>query len=354
MDIFASSAFLSIFLFICISLAGSYLFYLLHLPAGTIIGPIFMLIILQVFDYQAEIPDYSKTIISSIFGVYFALKISKLIKLHHKSFLKPVLFTVFWFTLVTVATGNILQLLMPIDSTNAYLSVIPGGIAEINLISMSYEANLLIINTFQIIRLFSVIILIPILFNIINTTADKANKQERGTFFHKTDNIIDSLKSIPIFLVGGAGSLTFIFFNFPAGGLMGSLFFVVLFQTIFKMKYNPPQNIYLLILSFLGGTIGLNIDISVFNNLPHILLPVAVINFITISSAFLLALLIHWFFKKDYFSTLLGVMPGGLVVMLSIAEYTTCDILYVTSLQTIRLLTAVVLIPNLLFFLGVI
>jgi len=44
----------------------------------------------------------------------------------------------------------LLQSLFDISPTNAYLSVIPGGIAEINLITISYDADLLVVNTFQI------------------------------------------------------------------------------------------------------------------------------------------------------------------------------------------------------------
>lgn len=354
MNELASMPFLSLLIFFSVSLASSYLFHLLKVPAGAILGPIFCFIALQFFGYRAVIPPDAKTVISSIFGVYFALKVHGLMKLQKNTFLMPIVITVLWFIGITFISSTVLRQLTSIDPTNAYLSVIPGGIAEINLISMSYEANLSFINTFQIIRLFSVIIFIPILFNIISKGEGQKPKKSAGFFFYRGDNMRDSIASFPVFLVGGTGSLILLWLNFPAAGLMGALFSVLLFQRISKRSYKPPQNIYLLILSFLGGTIGLNMDIGVFQSLSRILVPVLIITALTVGGAFLMAYVIHFFCKRDYFSTLLGVMPGGLVVMLSIAESATCDTFYVTSLQTIRLLTAVVLIPNLLYLLGLI
>jgi len=135
---------------------------------------------------------------------------------------------------------------------------------------------------------------------------------------------------------------------------MGALFFVVIFQILSKKSYEPPQFLYTIIVSLLGGTIGLNIDIDLLRTIPQIIIPVAAITVITISAAFLLAFLIHRLFKKDFLSTILGVIPGGLAVMLLIAESTDCDIVYVSSLQTVRLLTAVIFIPNLLLLTGLI
>ena len=84
----------NILIFPTIAFASSYLFYRLRVPAGNIVGPILVFIILQFFGYQASIPKLLKTIVSSLFGVYFALKISGLIGSGKQKLLLPLLATV--------------------------------------------------------------------------------------------------------------------------------------------------------------------------------------------------------------------------------------------------------------------
>jgi membrane AbrB-like protein len=133
---------------------------------------------------------------------------------------------------------------------------------------------------------------------------------------------------------------------------MGSLVFVVAFELLLRRSDLLPPNLFTVTHSLLGGVIGSNIRVETFGMLSRVLLPVLIITAITVSSAFLLAFLIRIALKRNYLATLLGVMPGGLAVMLSLAESSTEDMFYVTSLQTIRLLTAVLIIPNLLLFFG--
>ena len=207
---------------------------------------------------------------------------------------------------------------------------------------------------FQIIRLFCVLVLIPVIFRLIDPVVNKAKLKTPARYFYRGEKISNALLAVPVFVVGALGSLLLVSISFPAGALMGSIFSVVAFQVLFKKTYKPPQNAYLVILSFLGGIIGINMDISVFHNLPLFLLPLTLVVSATIGGAFLLAYIILLLFHREYLSTLLGVMPGGLVVMLSLAESADCDTLYVTTLQTVRLITAIILLPNLLYFLGAI
>lgn len=344
----------SLLSFLCISVASSYIFFRLRVPAGTIIGPIFVITVIQTFGFRPEIPAHTDTVLISVFGVYFATRMRGVIGLKGTALFAPLLVTVVWFIAQAFFASFVLRKLTDIESINSYLAVIPGGIAEMNIVTLSYGANVTIINAFHLARLFSIILFVPaILRAVYRETIDRQTRVSE-TFFPTGCEPIRWAHVALMFSVGAVGSIVFIVLGVPAGGLMGALFFVIVFEVLTRIRATPPKRLSVVIVSVLGGTIGLNVDIEVFRSATQLLLPVVVITFITLAGAAILALLIHRLFRRDYLPTLLGVIPGGLAVMMSIAESVTDDLFYVTSLQTVRLLTAVVLLPNLLLVTGII
>jgi membrane AbrB-like protein len=340
-------------LFLLISLSSSYLFYKLRVPAGGIIGPIFIFTALQFADFDPTIPPVTKTVLYSIFGAFFATRISSVLNSGIKSILMPVVMTILWYLGLTLFSSTVLRTVSDIPSTDAFLSVIPGGIAEMNIIALSYQTDISIINSFHLLRLFTIILAVPAFIKMIFRVKKlSAQDSARAPFLQKEAGPNIYLRSLPVFAVGGVGSLLFSALQVPAGGLMGSLVFVVAFELLLRRSDLLPPNLFTVTHSLLGGVIGSNIRVETFGMLSRVLLPVLIITAITVSSAFLLAFLIRIALKRNYLATLLGVMPGGLAVMLSLAESSTEDMFYVTSLQTIRLLTAVLIIPNLLLFFG--
>lgn len=339
-------------LFLCVSLAASYAFFRVRIPAGIIIGPIFVFTALQFLGIQFVLPTYTDSVIVSIFGVYFGTRVRGIINLTERSFFLPLLLTIAWFLGLTLFSSFVLRHLSDIGATTSYLSVIPGGIAEMNIITLSYNANVSVINTFHLTRLFSIILLVPAVLKMAYKHRIQKKAPGDRRFFPPQREKAEPSALAPLFICGALGSVAFILLDIPAGGLMGSLFFVIIYQALTRTDTNPPEKLYVIVVSLLGGTIGLNTDIDVFRNLGGLLLPVGVITLLTLAGAALLAALIHLLFRREYLSTLLGVMPGGLAVMFSIAESATKDLFYVASLQTIRLLTAVVIIPNLLLIFG--
>ena len=340
-------------LFLLIALSSSYLFYQLKVPAGSIIGPIFVFAAVQWADFNPMLPEVTITVLYSIFGAFFATKIASVLTTRIKTLLIPVGMTILWYLGMTVVSSSVLRSLSDVSASTAYLSVIPGGIAEMNILALSYQTEVTIINSFHLARLFTIILAVPAFIKaVFRVEKSSRASSPRASFFQKETAPDIYLRSLPIFAVGALGSLSFLSLHVPAGGLMGSLVFVVLLELLFKRTDILPHNLYTVTLSLLGGIIGSNIDIETFGTLSQVFVPVLVITAITVSSAFLLAFLMHAILKKNYLASLLGVMPGGLAVMLSLAESSTEDIFYVTALQIIRLLTAVLIIPNLLLLFG--
>jgi len=344
-------------LFLLIALSSSYLFYRLRVPAGSIIGPIFIFAAVQFLNFNPALPGLAKTVLYSIFGAFFATKIASILNTRIKPLLIPVGMTILWYLGLTVFSNTVLRSISGIHAPEAFISVIPGGIAEMNILALSYQADVSIINSFHLARLFTIIIAVPAFIKAVFSVEQGATRAEtravtKAPFFQKEASPRIYLRSLPIFAVGALGSLSFLALHIPAGSLMGSLVFVVIFELLFKRTDLLPHNLYTVTLSLLGGIIGSSINIETFGMLSRVLTPVLVITAITVSSAFLLAFLLHALLKKSYLASLLGVMPGGLAVMLSLAESTSEDIFYVTVLQIIRLLTAVLIIPNLLLLFG--
>lgn len=345
---------LSLLLFIAASIASSYLFFRAGVPAGTIIGPIAAIAALQAAGIPLVIPPHTDTVLISVFGVYFATRMRGIVRLRGTALLAPVMATALWFIAQTFFASFVLRRIMDISTTNAYLAVIPGGIAEMNIVTLSYGANVSIINAFHLARLFSIILIVPTALKTVYRNTVSHRRRTGDTFFPVTTEPLQIWRVALMFTIGATGSLVFMALQIPAGGLMGALSFVMVFEILTPLRPRPPQWLFVVIVSILGGTIGLNIDTGVLQNASQLLLPIVVITVITLSGAAILAFLLHRTFHREYLPTLLGVMPGGLAVMMTLAESATDDLFYVTSLQTIRLLTAVVILPNLLLVTGVI
>ena len=65
----------------------------------------------------------------------------------------------------------------------------------------------------------------------------------------------------------------------------------------------------------------------------------------------LIAVFINRLFKVDMLTALMASIPGGLIPMILMAEELKADVVTVSTLQIIRLLTAVLIIPLIYGFL---
>ena len=64
---------------------------------------------------------------------------------------------------ITLIYGNLLMKIGNLDQRTAFLSVIPGGVAEASVLAVSFDAVLAQVSAFQLLRYLSIVMIIPVL-----------------------------------------------------------------------------------------------------------------------------------------------------------------------------------------------
>ena len=85
----------------------------------------------------------------------------------------PALVSVAILLTVGIVVGYILHKVTGIDLITALLGTAPGGLADMTIIAASYGADTIVVASIHLIRLFSVIFLMPIIIRVISTFISK-------------------------------------------------------------------------------------------------------------------------------------------------------------------------------------
>ena len=348
-------------LLICLSFLGYKLFQKLKFPASRLLGPIIVIAIFQGCGLAFSIPSPFKTLFSVVFGVYLGLRFNRDSLGKLRASLVPALLISVLYIGITLFYGELLTALTSMDQTTAFLSVIPGGVAESVVLAVSYNADLAQVSAFQLFRFLSIVMIVPLSVSLIlNSRRDKTKKNP-----HPVEDE-DSMESstalglpfeverhswIWLFVVGPMGSYCFGLIHFPAAYMLGATFFVSGTLLISKKPFQKPLPIFYDIAQIgMGAVIGVSFTRESMVTIWGLIGPIALITTMIMIMSLLLGLLFSKLFKWDFITSFMSALPGGMSAMLILAEEFNADVVTITSMQMVRLLTAVMIIPMLYKF----
>jgi len=148
-------------------------------------------------------------------------------------------------------------------------------------------------------------------------------------------------------VLGAAGSAVFTLIHFPAGSMVGALLFITAFN-LSPYSNNvsiPPNKYYNYAQIGMGCVIGTSFTRESFLSIPDLAYPIILITLLIMSTSIVLAWIFSKLFKWDFLTGFLSIIPGGLAPMVIIADQVKADVVVVSSLQLLRLLIAVLVIP---------
>jgi membrane AbrB-like protein len=320
----------------------------LKVPAGRLIGPILLIAFLKILGLNIYAPSFLVMLCSIILGVFIGLKFNKESFNQLKSVIKPGIVLMFWFVFITFAYGWLLLQTSFLDRGTAFLSVVPGGIAEVSVLALSYNANISQIVSFQLARLLAIVLIVPLIVKRVfvyhgeHYCEKTAEKEKTGDLPAKKNNYWMFL------VVGTVGSIVFTLINFPAGRLVGALLFIAAYNLSPFLGDNvspPPVSYYNYAQIGMGSIIGTNFTRESFLSIPDLIFPILLMTFLILFSSLVLSWIFGKVFKWDFLTCFLGIIPGGLAPMVLIADQVNADVIVVSSLQLLRLLTAILVIP---------
>lgn len=311
------------------------------LPGSRLMGPIFTIGLFNVLGGSLALSSWWENIFSVLLGIFFGLRINKELITNFKKIALPLILLIFWYIGLTIVNGNILLALSSFDRVTSFLSVIPGGLGEVSLMAIDYKADLMTVTSFQILRLITIIVMVPFL---VQKYAHKRITPPEDVKYVKKEKEPAKIIFLAAFSILGA----FIFhsIDLPAAYLTGSLFFSAVASIVIPgMVQRPPEEINNFAQLGMGAVIGTSFNRESFVAVMDSFAILILITVITIATSFFLAYLFNRIFKWNYLTCFLGVVPGGIAPIMILADQIEIDIGLVAIMQIIRLITAIMIIP---------
>ncbi|KAF0194005.1 MAG: membrane protein AbrB duplication [Bacillota bacterium] len=147
-----------------IAALGGYIGIRLKIPAGALVGAMLAVAVSNLgFGFSGEIPTNFRTIAQIVVGGILGLSITRQTVSELRTIALPVAVLVFSMIGLSLVAGFILAKVTGWDMATAFFSSSPGGMTEMTLASMSFGADTPKVALLQLVRMISVISLMPLI-----------------------------------------------------------------------------------------------------------------------------------------------------------------------------------------------
>ncbi|HHV64929.1 MAG TPA: AbrB family transcriptional regulator [Peptococcaceae bacterium] len=329
-------------LIIVLALLGFGVLKKIGFPASTILGPLVFIGTYQVLGGGLPLlPAFLSNTFLIIIGLNIGTSINRDNVEDIKKMWAPSL-VIAAFTLVTTLIMTLIFLKMALDLPTALFSAAPGGIAEMAILGLAYKANVATISTFQVVRYLVIIGIVPLLVKYF---------QNKNALNLKVENPSDvslpmfSPQIIGLYVIGILGGLLLIALGVPGGGILGSMPALGVANIVSNQKYNFPSRLMRFALWGVGINIGLEFSPEIIMEIKQMLLPIIGFSLAIVISNLLVGWLISYLYHWDLVTALLSSAPGGLSQMVAVTYEMKADVLKVSILQLVRVLTILTSVP---------
>ncbi|GAE30584.1 AbrB family transcriptional regulator [Halalkalibacter hemicellulosilyticus] len=324
-----------------ISLLGGVIASSISLPLPWVLGPLLFVVIWKTISKRDMIwPDFLKnsglTILGIYFGLYFTFSSVQMIF----PFLFPYVLLTIILIIICIMIGTLISKSFHIDQVTSVLSTIPGGLTEMVIASENLKANSSFVLIFQTIRLVTVLFTVPSVIIIFFHTSNPNREfvsQTNESFLHVELSLLWFI--IPI-------SIGFLLKEkIPAGIVLIPMLVTAFFNmSMIDLPTVPPLFVVLAQLS-VGIGLGISISIKDIQKGGAYCIHFLIATLIIISISFGLGSILAFFTTMDYATAILSIAPGGLIEMALTASSVGADPAVVSSLQMIRILLIITLVP---------
>lgn len=337
---------LALLLTICVAILGGCIGLKLRIPAGAMIGAMIATAMLHVAFEAAYMPPGLKFYTQVATGAYIGAKISMDDVRELKRILKAAAVLVAIMLAYAVGVGLLLYRISDLSVATALFAMAPGGITDMTLISMDFDAESSVVALIQTLRLVATICVLPTLIKRVcrgrpaaeATAREKAGRPKKAQAQRTLGNLVLTL--LTGLICGGIGKLL----SIPGGTIAFSMAGCVAFHVLTGRGY-MPLNLRRFIQMFAGALIGCTIGRTQLLQMTELwaVVIIAVVSFILLD--LVAAAAIHRLTGMDMITALFSSAPGGLTDMVLIAEDMGADSLKIAGMHTVRLMSVVALYP---------
>jgi uncharacterized protein len=328
-------------MFLSASLLTGWIFTMLHIPAGWLLGALWCGILARLFIedmlFSSRLIKVAQVLIG--IGIGLMIKVEFFSSLIHYFF--PFLISISLMIISGLLLGMIFNKLTGLDTITAFFCCIPGGATEVIAVSNEYGANEKIVAAFHSTRIIFIVSIVPFLLS----------------FFVKNSNVTEqSITSIHIqpldlfsILIGIVISISLAFkINIPAGSLVFSIVMGFMISVFSEGGIQSPKIISGIGQAWIGGIIGLRFDKETFMLIAKIGWSAILVLFLYLIIGIGISLLFFVITPLDVASSILAIIPAGAVEMTSIALFLHLDATLVAFMQVSRLIIMFLSMPKII------
>lgn len=346
---------------VIIGIIGGYIADRKKVPAGFMVGSLFAVAIFNIICNRAILPVQFRFITQVATGTYLGTKFSQKDVSSLKKVLIPGIFMSILMIVFSLLLSYVISKGFGIDRITAVFASSPGGLMDMSLLAHEFNANTSQVALLQLIRMISVIVLVPFFSKKIYEKI-KINKKEifekKGnekvkTHVLKQYNFIDNYDLLVItVIIGTIGGLVGYFLKIPAGAMSCSMLMVATYNVKTEKAYMPLP-LRKIIQSVGGALIGSRVSMNDVIEMKTLIIPI----FIVIIGFLLMNIIVGFLlYKTTNFSLMtafLSAAPGGMSDIAIMAEDLGADGSQVAMIQFIRVCFIISIYPIVIKFLFV-
>ncbi|UOQ42786.1 AbrB family transcriptional regulator [Halobacillus salinarum] len=323
-----------------LAITGGVLFWALRLPLAWILGPVALL---MVYKLLVKKETYSSSFIRNTGFNLMGIQIGLTFSSHTFSSVLPYLLPYTFLSLMIIAISLCLAVVISkrtsVDLTTSMIGSAPGGLSAMIAVSDSLRGNTILVTIFQTIRLISVLFIVPFiavhfLYQDHASSAGGALAADRDGPFWTV--LFYFVAFITGYLLKNKIPASFIIIPMLSFGLLQSLGFSV---------YELPNIWFIAAQLVIGAHLGHTIELRDVIKAGRYCAYYFVLALLLITCSLVLGCLLSLWTDMNLTTAILSLAPGGLIEMAVTAGGAGGDPAIVSSLQIIRLLTIVLLLP---------
>jgi len=241
--------------------------------------------------------------------------------------------------LLSIAAGLVLTRTTELDAPTGALGMVAGGASGIVAMADELGADARLVAFMQYLRVLVVVLSIPVVVALGFPASGGGAGPDDGPLLA---GLSDWLLTIGVAVVGAwAGRLT----KLPAATLLGPLLLAGAITLIEPDALDVPPLARELAFALIGLEVGLRFTAETLRAMGRLLAPVIIAILALMAGSFLFALGLSATTSASLLEAYLATTPGGLYAVLAVAFGAGADTTFVVAVQTLRLLSLVILAP---------
>ncbi|GAA0432907.1 hypothetical protein GCM10008983_06930 [Lentibacillus halophilus] len=336
---------------ILVGFLNGYLFELLHVPAGWLLGAIAVGAIYRLFIADITFPPLLFDTALAIIGVSISLSIKIDMFKDVAGFLLPQLVSLVTLFVACFFLAKFLHRFSNLDAITALFCCLPAGASVMIALSREYKAKLSIVAAFQSVRIMMLVTTIPIIAGYISPLLDTQVVKNSGLEATEGNTIPMWGALVAYTLIVMTALALAIKWKIPVASFIYSIMLGFLVHSFAVPLPSMPDVMVGGGMAMLGVIIGARFDresVAEFKRIGWTSLGILTAFFVL---TFITTFIFYLMTPLDFTTSLLAIVPAGAAQMASVAALLDLDASIVAAIQVSRLVIIIITVPMIVPFL---